>query len=181
MQTLYRIVDSLNPLARLVLALLCLVLSILLMLVFRSGISMVTLSLALVLVWDFFRNSSVWIAFRAFRRGESTQVPYLIGLVTWPRLLGASAQAYYHWMSGVARITQGNWLEAKLFLLSAASGAIRTENDRALIQCMLAETNLQLGAREEALRHLLLATRLEHHAEVDRVIEKLQQRINQAG
>ena len=95
----------------------------------------------------------------------------------WPNMLSHPSLAYYHWMKGVVDVSDGRFAAAKVHLLVAASGKLRTENDRSLVHCLLGEVALQEGEPEVAREHLRHATALQHHPEVDRIIGALSARL----
>jgi hypothetical protein len=61
----------------------------------------------------------------------------------------------------------------------AASGSLRTENDRSLVHCLLAEVALQEADKATAREHLHHARALQHRPDVDKLIRKLGERIEQ--
>ena len=131
----------------------------------------------LLLVWDYLRNGAVWSAFRAFRQGDMERMRRLLAQVRWPQRLSARSIAYYHWLRGVLDALDGRHGAARVHLLVAASGELSSENDRALVQCLLAEVALQGGDREAARQHLRLARNLEHHERVSKLIRSLSGRV----
>lgn len=133
---------------------------------------------ALWLIWDALRHASVWYGFHAFRDGDLGKVRYALSQVRWPGLLDQEALAYYHWLKGVIEVADSRFAAGKVHLLVAASGQLRTENDRSLIHCLLAEVALQEGQPEEAGEHLRHARALQHHPNVDRMIAALAARIS---
>lgn len=169
---LRRLADQFEPQVRLIVAAILLVVAYYLAL-HASLFSFLSLALFLLLVWDYLRNNGVWIAFHQFRNGQIEQVRRLLEQVKWPNYLNKEAFAYYHWLKGVVEVADNRLTAAKVHLLVAATGQLRTENDRCLVQCLLAEVALQTGDRSAAQEHLNLARKLEHHPNVDAIIRKL--------
>lgn len=134
-------------------------------------------AIALWLVWDSVRNSAVWGAFIAFRRGNIDEMNRLLTQVKHPQRLSPASLAYYHWLKGVSEVAAARYGAAQVFLLLAASGALGTTNDRSLVQCLLGEVALQLQNREQAREHLKLAEALHHSAQVERMIKQLTARL----
>lgn len=132
---------------------------------------------ALWLIWDALRHGSVWYGFHAFRRGDLAAVRLSLVQMRWPNLLDAECLAYYHWLKGVIEMADGRFAAAKVHLLVAASGQLRTENDRSLVHCLLAEVALQEMDQSVAQEHLRHARALQHHPEVDRIIRNLSIRL----
>lgn len=177
MDRLYKFSDFFTPHQRLILALLCVALT----LMFASHASAWTvlpLLCGLLLLWDYVRNSGVWIAFRAFRQGNLPRTRRTLASVRSPRLLSRRSLAYYHWLRGVLDAADGRLQAARVHLLVAATGALRTENDRSLVQCLLAELALQAGDRKTAAEHVRLANALGHHGEVAHIITALRRRLD---
>src|SRR5512139_1266285 len=110
-------------------------------------------AVAVWLVWDFVRNSSVWGAFMAFRSGQIDEMNRLLELVKYPSHLSSVTIAYYHWLKGVSEVADGRYGAAQVFLLLAASGDLRSTNDRSLVQCLLSEVAIQLQNKEQAREH----------------------------
>lgn len=132
---------------------------------------------AVWLLWDYIRNNSVWGAFIAFRAGRLLEMRHQLDQVASTRWLSAHSTAYYHWLKGVSEVADGRYGSAQVFLLLAAGGALKSTNDRSLVQCLLAEVSLQLGQNEPAREHLKLAMALPHSEQVDRMIQQLAARI----
>ena len=128
------------------------------------------LFLSLLLLIVHVRQGGVAAAFGAFKRGDLDAVKRDIRFTWWPRLLSKRNQAYQHWMEGVLLAAECQFSLAREQLLMASSGEIQTENDRSLIQCLLAEVAMQLDDCIAARDHLALARRLQHHEQVDRMI-----------
>lgn len=131
------------------------------------------------LIWDVLRHSSIWHGFRAFRRGDLAEVRYSLIQVRWPNLLNPESLAYYHWLRGVIDMADDRFAAAKVHLLVAASGRLRTENDRSLVHCLLAEIGLQEEDIAVTQEHLHHARALRHHPEVDRMINALSCRLRE--
>lgn len=122
------------------------------------------------LLWLHLRDGGVAAAFEAFKAGDLEGVRRALGFVWWPSLLSLPKQAYRLWMEGVILAADCRFAEARQTLLQASSGAIQTENDRSLIQCLLAEVSYQMNDVVAARDHYRLAQRLDHHEQVDRMI-----------
>ena len=173
---LKRIADIFEPPSRIIVALLALVVAFYLAL-HPSIYAWLFFGISLFLFWDYFRHSSVWIAFREFRKGNLEQVRRLLDQVKWPNMLDLETRAYYHWLRGVVEVADNRMAAAKVQLLVAASGRLKTENDRSLVQCLLAEVALQCDDKPAAAEHLRLAANLDHHTNVNAIIRTLSARL----
>ncbi|PKM46194.1 MAG: hypothetical protein CVV05_04265 [Gammaproteobacteria bacterium HGW-Gammaproteobacteria-1] len=176
----YRFSDFFAPHLRMTLALICGALTLMLA-SHASPAAAIPLLAAAALVWNYIRDGGVWIGFRAFRQGNLRRVRRSLESVRWPHLLSRSSLAYYHWLRGVLEAADGRLQAARVHLLVAAAGALRTENDRSLVQCLLAELALQEGNRTVAAEHVDLANALAHHADVSRIIAALRRRLDGQG
>ncbi len=173
---IYQIVHQYSPDTRLLVSLLLLVSSLYL------GFNLSPLAgffavVGLWLIWDALRHGSIWHGFHAFRRGDLVGVRVSLAQLRWPNLLNAETLAYYHWLKGVIEMADARFAAAKVHLLVAASGKLQTENDRSLVHCLLAEVALQETNSEVAREHLRLARALQHHPNVDRMINNLSARL----
>lgn len=130
----------------------------------------------LLLLAGYLRDGGVPTAFAAFRRGDIKGVRAALAHALWPTLMSARNRAYHDWMAGVVAAADCRFEAAHELLLRAAAGAIQTENDRSLIQCLLAEVALRRGDCPTAAAHLQLARRLEHPPQVERMIERIDER-----
>ena len=175
---LRRLPDFLDPYMRLTMGLAGLVLSV--YMVARGAVWSLPLALlAIYLVWDSFRNAGVWIAFRAFREGRIEAVRQEVGQIRWPNLLSSVSRSYYHWLRGATDAADGRYAAARVHLLVAAAGQLKTENDRALVQCLLAETAFQDGQLGEAAAHVKMAGALSKHPQIARLMHELSRRISE--
>ncbi|MCW8917542.1 MAG: hypothetical protein OQL08_01820 [Gammaproteobacteria bacterium] len=144
----------------------------------RSPLAIPFFILSALLFIDTLRNSSVWYGFTAFRRGDLTTVNHALQQVRWPQLLSPQSLAYYNWLKGVKEIAEQRYAAAKVHLLVAINGELKTQNDRCLLHCLLAEIALQEEEGDLAREHIKHATTLEHRPEVNRIIQSLTQRLS---
>lgn len=144
---------------------------------FGTAAAAIFFSTALLLLWNYFRHSSVWSAFRAFQQRDIARVRVLLNYVRWPRLLSKPSLAYYHWLQGVVDAADGRFKAAQVHLLVAATGDLRSSNDRCLVQCLLAEVLLQQGDRDAAREHLRFAAALADHEELKPLLRSLEMRV----
>ncbi len=175
-QKLQHFVHQYSPDVRLIVSIICL-LCCLYITAQLSSLGIPFLVLAALLFIDVIRNASVWSGFSAFRRGDMAMVNYALSQVRWPQLLSPQSLAYYNWLKGVKEVADERYAAAKVHLLVAINGELKTQNDRSLLHCLLAEIAIQEGEGQTAREHLKHACALEHHPEVDRIIQSLGQRI----
>ena len=92
-------------------------------------------------------------------------------------MLSPRSLAYYHWLRGIVDVTDNRLAAARVHLLVAASGQLHTENDRCLVQCLLAEIAVKNGDHPAAKQHLQLAGNLAHYRSVGNILRDLAKRI----
>lgn len=173
---LIRISAQFSPAIRLIIAALAMVCAFYLALI-PTPLAFLFTAITVWLAWDYVRNSTVWGAFMAFRSGRIEEMKHLLEQVKYPNRLSPVSTAYYHWLKGVSEVADGRYGAAQVFLLLAAGGALRSTNDRSLVQCLLGEVALQLQNHEQAREHLRMAGALQHSAQVDRMINQLASRL----
>lgn len=169
--------DRFGPEVRLAAGLLALFTGLYLALWGKPWLALSLVIVALALFWHYLRSNGVWLAFRQFKRGNLGQVRRLLAGVRWPHLLSRECGAYYHWLRGVVDTADGRYQAAKVHLLVAAAGRLRTENDRTLVHCLLSEVALLGGDPVEAQQHLDLARSLRHTAAAERMLAGLEARL----
>jgi len=174
---LLRFVQQFSPDVRLITALLSFVCALYLSL-HTYWLAWLFTPLALWLTWDALRNGTVWYGFDAFRAGHIGIVRNAMAQMRWPHMLNPQSLAYYHWLKGVVEMADGRFAAAKVHLLVAASGSLRTENDRSLVHCLLGEVALQEHEPEVAREHLRHARALQHRPNVERIIANLSARLD---
>jgi uncharacterized membrane-anchored protein len=136
---------------------------------------------AALLVLGHFRHGTVWLAFRAYRGGDVEGMERRLRQVRDPARLRKQDRAYYEFLAGVAAQGRGDLGGARAHLTAAATGRLRTDNMRSIVQCHLAEVALASGDSDGAREHLDAARRLSHAPAVDRVIGDLEGRLPAAG
>lgn len=132
---------------------------------------------AAALVYAHFRNGTVWLAFHALRGGDSEEARRLLDAIRRPGWLDRQSRAYYEWIRGTLALEAGNREDAVDRLRAALEGGLRTDHDRCVVACVLADTLLDLGGREEAAALLRRARALPHREELDPEIDRVESRL----
>ena len=109
---------------------------------------------AACLVFGYFRYGTIWLAFQAVRKGKFKLAEKLIGKVFDPNSLNPQSRAYYHWVHGMLALKHGDLNRARDFLDLAATGKLRTSNDRSMVACTLTQIALAKGDRVAAEEQL---------------------------
>jgi hypothetical protein len=105
---------------------------------------------AVLLVIGYWRGGTVWLAWRAFRKGDLGLVERRLAQVHYPNRLSPYQRAYYEWLQGELRRARGDIPAARRHFTAAAQGGLRTANDRALAYSRLAEAELTAGDLDAA-------------------------------
>ncbi|HYQ14811.1 MAG TPA: hypothetical protein VEQ58_03610, partial [Polyangiaceae bacterium] len=98
------------------------------------------------LAYGYFKYGTVWLAFRAVSGGEIDKAAELLQQVKRPSSLGAQERAYYELASGFVCASRAQNEQAEQHLRLALQNQLRTDNDRALAEAILAQL---LVARDE--------------------------------
>lgn len=137
----------------------------------------IVLGAGVLLTWGYFRSGSLWLALAAYRTGNVERMRDHVRRVRWPRLLSPRWRSYYHWLQGVALAVEGRIPPARDHLLQARRWRFRTENDRSIMECQLADMAIRCGEPAQAWGHLRHARGLRHHPVVDALIAHVERRI----
>lgn len=131
----------------------------------------------LVLLWSHFRCHSVWLAFKALKRGDLKRADNLTGQIQFPNALNKEHLAYYHWIRGACMANQGNLEAAEKHFCAALEGKLRTPNDRAIVAISLAELALKQDQLDMANTYLQRAESEEHSQGAQSLIIRIKDRI----
>jgi hypothetical protein len=114
------------------------------------------LALSAWLTYGYFKYSTVWMAFRAVAAGQMERAARLLQEVRRPESLGPQDRGYFELASGFVCISRAENERAEQHLRSALAGQLRSDNDRALGEAVLAQL---LVARDELPEARSLLTR----------------------
>lgn len=126
----------------------------------------IVIAAAAVLAAGYWRNATVWLAFRAYRRGDLAGIERHLGAVRDTTRLSSENRAYYDFLHGVIAQARGNLEEAGKSFSAAAGGPLRTSNMRSVVHHHLAVISLERGDKSAARSHLDEARRWPHNAHV---------------
>jgi hypothetical protein len=128
----------------------------------------------------YFRNGTVWIAFRALKSGRSDRAERLIAKTRNPSWLSAGQRAYYELLKGTLAGEKGDLSAAETHLRAALSGRLRTRNDIQVAKLALADVVLHRGELRSA-EALLAEVRAEPTKEgLKPYIEEIEERVRSA-
>lgn len=97
---------------------------------------------ALFLTYGYFRHGTIWLAYRAYSRGNLGRVHRLLDQIRFPGALRPRDRAYYEFLRGVTSRARDDLAAAERHLGAAAEGETRTSVERAFFFSQLAETQL---------------------------------------
>jgi hypothetical protein len=101
---------------------------------------------AAYLGYSYFRYGVVWQAFREVALGRMEPAAQLLRKVTRPEALGSEQRAYFELASGLVCASRAENSNAEAHLRRALEHQLRTDNDHALAEAVLAQL---LVARDE--------------------------------
>jgi hypothetical protein len=104
------------------------------------------LALSAWLTYGYFKYGTVWLAFRAVAGGQMEKAAGLLQEVRRPEALGGQDRGYFELASGFVCVSRAQNERAEQHLRSALAAQLRTDNDRALAEAVLAQL---LVARDE--------------------------------
>ena len=94
---------------------------------------------AAYLGYSYFKYGTVWLAFREVARGHMNEAADLLQKVKEPQALGSEQRAYFELASGLVCASRAENQRAETHLQAALGHDLRTENDRALAEAVLAQ------------------------------------------
>ena len=104
--------------------------------------------------YSYFKYGTVWLAFREVARGHMNEAAELLQKVKEPQALGSEQRAYFELASGLVCASRAQNQQAETHLQAALDHQLRTENDRALAEAVLAQLLVardQLAAAREII------------------------------
>ncbi len=127
----------------------------------------------------YFRSGTVWLAFRAFRKGQVDRAGRLINHIPYPDWLSAQFQAYYHWMRGTMELQAHQPKAAVEHLQRSFEGRLRTSNARSGVAATMVQAWIEIGDLDQAKAALSMARELTHNESTDRLLGVFDERISQ--
>jgi tetratricopeptide (TPR) repeat protein len=103
------------------------------------------------LAYGYFRYGTVWLAFREVAHGRMDAAAKLLAKVNHPEALASEQRAYFELASGLVCASRAQNERAEQHLRAALSHQLRTDNDRALAEAVLAQLLIARDQYAEAL------------------------------
>jgi tetratricopeptide (TPR) repeat protein len=131
-----------TPFSRIILLLLCAVLSVVAAFFNIYSLLIITSIASVILLYGYFRKGSVKLALSRLKREEYTEAEKIIEMTTRPERLDKKERAYFLFVKGFVAREKDQFEEAKIFLEEALRDGIRNQNDIAM--ALLALTDMEM-------------------------------------
>ena len=129
------------------------------------------------LVWGYFKYGTIWKAWRLYEKNDLDGLEVQLSYIKKPEWLNAQNKAYYYLLKGVVLSKNGQWETAYKNFEIATKGPLRTENVLSIVHVYLADTAIILNNLSSAKQHLQKAKKLAHNEGVDKIIEEVEQKV----
>ncbi|HEX2871910.1 MAG TPA: hypothetical protein VHP33_11650 [Polyangiaceae bacterium] len=139
-----------TPRQRLLLSIAAFVLGAYLLLIRNDYAGVVPLAGSALLAYGYFRYGTVWLAFREVAHGRMDAAAKLLAKVKNPEALGSEQRAYYELASGLVCTSTAQNQRAEQHLQAALTHQLRTDNDRAMAEAVLAQLLIARDQHAEA-------------------------------
>jgi tetratricopeptide (TPR) repeat protein len=129
--------------------------------------------------YSYFKYGTVWLAFREVARGHMNEAADLLQKVKAPQDLGSEQRAYFELASGLVCASRAQNQRAEEHLQGALAHDLRTENDRALAEAVLAQLLVARDQLEPAREVIDRAVKRECRPAIAARIKKLHEQLQQ--
>ena len=99
---------------------------------------------------SYFKYGTVWLAFREVAHGRMAAAAKLLAKVKRPEALGSEQRAYFELASGLVCASSAQNQRAEQHLQAALAHHLRTDNDRAMAEAVLAQLLIARDQHAEA-------------------------------
>lgn len=120
----------------------------------RLILGLACIASALLFAYGYRAYGTVWLAWRALENEDHDKAARLIAQVGQPASLTSPQRAYYEVIAGVLASDRADWGEADEHLRQALASGLRTDNDRAFVEFLLARVAVARGDASAAARFL---------------------------
>lgn len=132
------------------------------------------LGVVALVISGYFRNGTVYIAFRQLRKGNVQQAEKHLLKVRKPALLSKSQRSYYHFTAGCIALNKQQLDAAEEHFNTALSLGLRTSNDICIATLNLAIVALERKDLESAQDILKRAKKIKHKPGLQPEIERVE-------
>lgn len=120
------------------------------MLVTNEYAGIVFLGAAAYFGYSYFKYGTVWLAFREVAHGRMDAAAKLLAKIKQPEALSSEQRAYFELASGLVCTSSAQNQRAEQHLQTALAHQLRTDNDRAMAEAVLAQLLIAREERSEA-------------------------------
>ncbi len=134
-----------SPKTRIFLGLVLLAMSVYLLFLGERTRAMFPLAAIAILLVQYFRSGTVWLAFRSLRAGNFAKTEQTLAQIYKPNWLNRENRAYYEMLKGLIAQHAEDLSSAAAHLRTALQYRLRTANDRSFVKTRLAQIEEQMG------------------------------------
>lgn len=144
-------------------------------------VALVMLSSVVLIIWGYFRNGTVYLAFKQLKQKNFDKAEKSLAVIKYPHLLSKKQKSYYHFAKGFIELNKEHPDECYHQLKLALELGLRTENDTAVATLHMADIALGRKNYDEAKEYLLSLKSLKYKPELDDEIEKVQEELERSS
>jgi len=133
-----------------------------------------------LIVWGYFKNGTVYLAFRQLKKENYQKAEQLLGKIRRPEHLKKSQKGYYHFTKGFIELNKQNLDVAYLEFVAALTIGLRTQNDTSIVTLNLASLELERKNLKEAENFLVQTKNLNHKHQLNSEIKRIELELNEA-
>jgi hypothetical protein len=130
-----------------------------------------------LVVWGYFKNGTVYLAWRKVRAQDFKTAKRILAQTKYPRLLKKQQRGFYHFTKGLIHLSEMDLENARINLLDALKYGVRTENNRAIIALNLADIEIEEGRMEKARTYLESLTSLRYNDVLEIEVQRIKQKL----
>ncbi len=167
-----------TPLLRIVIGLLAAVGSVFFFMNDRYNTALILLVSLALTITSYFRNGTVFLAFRQMKKFNIPKAKILLEKVYNPKWLTKGQRSYYYFVDGFIAMQEKDMTRAYESLFKSLEIGLRTENDRAIATFNLASVEFERGHIAKCFELISKTRALRCSPRVLSELAKLEDRIN---
>lgn len=141
---------------------------------------LLTLGGVALVVWGYFRNGTVFIAFQQVKKNNPTKAERLLAKIKKPEWLSRSQKAYYHFTRGFVKMSNQQAEDSLSEFRQALEIGLRTDNDKAIALLNISSLALDLGNIKEARESLKQAKSFKYIPNLEPEIKRIERELQLA-
>lgn len=143
------------------------------------GITMI-LPLA-ILILSFFRHERIILALNQMRMGNTEKAYYHLKKITAPQMMVKRQQAYYYYLIAMLGAQENGMSKSEQLMRKALQLGLRSSMDQAVAHMHIAGVCLQSGRKQEGLKMLDEAKRLDKDGMLSEQIKTMKKQATQVA